>query len=258
MMDSMWQLQRPNLAGKCPLIILPVVTSLSSMSVKNSARGSSRSVAWIPLGPLQGAAEHIAQLDSRLENADESVQKALRIMCADLGEHGRMLEFLYAHLQKEGGGNLKLLLDQGIVMVSEILLALEDSCGIYLSTPSGIQGLGIVSAALIGRPVSRTLTPAGCQSSYDDLQVQGVYISSEMSGRVSSDFIPVMSPFQLLHWARETKKAQESDTLAGKVASVLLRVMKRDPSMDGYKFENFICGTTYTLSQNYFILSDQN
>jgi hypothetical protein len=243
-MDTVWQLALPNRVGTCPMMVLPLVTSLSSESVIGSLTDSNRTVSWIPLGPLRNAAHYIARLDSRLSEAGPSVQKALRILCADLGEHGRMLEKLVGYLWRDGGANLKLLLKQGLTMVPDILTALHTPCKAYLAIPHGnTEGLGVVSAALLGQPVIRDATPAGCELTYDDLQKNGIYISSEASSTDERMFAPVMSPFQLLSWAQRITTAGDPNGPAFQVAEVLLRVMRRDPPDNGVAFESFLCGT---------------
>jgi hypothetical protein len=242
-MDTVWTLfsqrHRPG-----HLMVLPLVTSLSSIAVIDSLTPSGRRLAWVPLGPLYGAAEHIASLEPRILAAGASVHKALRILCADLGEHGRMLEMLYTSLQENKGRRLRKLLTHGTGAISKILEDLEDPCDDYLRIPPDIVGLGIVTDALLGREVSRSQTPVGCGRTHDQLQVHGIYISSaDESSSKSSRFTPMMSPFQLLHWAKHVKAGQESSDLVSRVADVLERVMARDSTVDGYTFENFACGT---------------
>jgi hypothetical protein len=251
-MDAVWQLKLPNRVGTCPMIVLPVVTSLSSEAVRLSLRDSDRSMSWIPLGPLRGAADHIARLDSRLSLAGETTLKALRILCADLGEHGRMLEHLVDYLWRDDCANLKLFVRQNLTMVTDILTALQTPCNDYVMIPRGTtKGLSIVSAALLGQPVFRLDAPAGCDLTYDDLQKKGIYISSEASGIRDDMFTPVMSPFQLLNWARATVIDDDLICTAYKVAEVLLRVMRRDSAVGGVEFDKFICGTClYTFSVN--------
>jgi hypothetical protein len=242
-MDTVWQLALPNRVGTCPVMVLPLVTSLSSVAVRHSLTESNRTVSWIPLGPLHNAAHYIARLDSRLSEADPQVQKALRILCADLGEHGRMLEKLVDHLWDRNGANLELFSQQGLTMVPDILTALQIPCEDYLAIPLGnTEGLSIVSAALLGQPVFRDAAPAGCELTFDELQKEGIYISSEASSTDVVLFTPVMSPFQLLSWARAIMTAGNPNGPARKVAQVLLRVMRRDPPGNGFAFENFICG----------------
>ena len=245
-MDSAW-----TLFSECHdprhLIILPVVTSLSSAAVTDSATPSGRRVEWIPLGPLYGAAEHIVELEPLLRGADASARKALRILCADLGEHGRMLEMLYDCLLQSQGRHLRNLLTHGTGGISHILHDLEKPCVDYLRIPLDIEGLGIITNALLGRQVGRSRTPAGgCKSTHDQLQMYGTYISStEECASSESTFVPVMSPFQLFTWAQRVKdiESSETDKMVSSVADVLLRVTTRDSTVSGYTFENFACGT---------------
>jgi hypothetical protein len=242
-MDRVWEFHVPNIVGKCPLIILPLVTSLSSLVVDRSVTPiSNRDVAWIPLGPLFGAAEHIIEVEPLLFDSDASAQKALRILCIDLGEHGRMLEKLLEYLKEDGNKNLNLLCDNGMSEVSRILKALEGPCKAYLPAElATAKGLSIVSAALLGQPVDRDTYPNGLAKTYEDLLSSGTYISSETSGSgIQSLITPVLTPFQLLFWARNVLGC---GGLVSQVAVVLLRVMTRDSKADGFTFEEFVCGT---------------
>jgi hypothetical protein len=241
-MDKVWELDVPNGVGKCPLTILPMVSSLSSLSVDESVTPySNRDVAWIPLGPLRGAAEHIVKLFPRLDGS-VLVHKALRILCTDLGEHGRMLEKLVDYLRQDDNKMVELLRALNSGAVGGILDALEVPCKAYLSIRlTSDHGLSIVSAALLGQPVIRNARPDdGLDITFENVLSEGTYISSEGSAADIHTFIPVMSPFQLLHWARN---AITKHGLVGQVAAVLLRVMSRSPKVDGYVFEDFVCGT---------------
>jgi hypothetical protein len=243
-MDTVWTLFSSNPESQQPrqLIVLPVVTSLSSLVVHESVTPiSNRGVAWIPLGPLRGAAEHIAKLFPQLDGS-VLVQKALRILCTDLGEHGRMLEKLVDYLKGDGGKHAEFLNSHHTSAVSGILDALEGPCNGYLSISLKYNhGLSIVSAALLGQPVVRDAFPEGYDDeTFEDLLTAGTYISSESSAADTQTFIPVMSPFQLLHWARGAINCSD---LVGQVAAVLLRVMSRFAIIDGYVFEEFVCGT---------------
>jgi hypothetical protein len=245
-MDSAW-----TLFSECHhrhprhLIILPVVTSPSPVALSDSAAVSGRRVELIPLGPLYGAADHIVELEPLLRDADASARKALRILCADLGEHGRMLEMLYGRLLENQGRHLRHLLAHGIGAISQILHDLEYVCQGYLDTPPDYAGLGIVTGVLLGRQVCRSRTPAGgCQRTHDQLQMRGIYISSaEECTSCELTFIPVMSPFQLFIWARRVWMCQKTHNLLKSVADVLLRMMDRDSTVGDYAFENFACGT---------------
>ena len=244
-MDCGLHLDLPNRVDRSPMVLLPVAANVSAEAVKIDwmlVLGSTRIVLWIPLGPLHGAAQHIARLDPRLAAAGDSVQKALRILCTDLGNHGRMLEMLVAHLRRDGGANLVRLLAEGTDMVPQILLALEDSCEAYLSSLDAAP-LSIVAAAILRRQVYRHEKPDGCDVTFGELHMRGTYISSDTPYIQGDMFTPELSPFQLLYWARSIQNGVDSSDLCHKVAEVLSRVMRRDFILTDVPFEHVIGGT---------------
>lgn len=228
-----------------PFAIVPVVTSLSEQVVTLvTTQLSNRKISWLPLGPLDGAAGHILKHTAWLSNANDSARKAVHILCANVSEHGRMLEYLMKVLASDS--QRQQLLNQGTSLVSVVFTLLRNACMHPYCSYRGdlVDWFGVISAALLGVPVSRAAKPVRCALSYDDLLANGYYIDGGNVRELSAGMmIPMLSQVQLMVWA-DNIIASVKDAKQLAVAASLHRLFNRGPAPTWEDWERFVFGSS--------------
>ena len=100
--------------------VLPVVTSLSQLTVAKTTTNSKRSINWIHLPPLEGIDKEVCRALNINATSHPDAVKAIEFLCDYLGLHGRLVELLTLILL-EDRKLLDRLKEAGLPICSEIV-----------------------------------------------------------------------------------------------------------------------------------------
>jgi hypothetical protein len=231
--------------------VLPIVTSLSQSLLAKQATLSNRPLSLVSMPVnLPGAADMMLQ---KLQLGPE-YRVIIDALCRSLGNHGRSLEVLHDLLIPSSIHKLAYALRKDLLVdkessISRILQAVADdnkgACNFQLLTDDAESMVMPVCHALLGSSIGRSKMLKNCPMKPDQLQMHGVFIGDATSKR--GQITPIMSPFQVLLWARKLLKESVSSEL-NLLATKLVEVLSIQPPISGTDFERFHAGMCVFIS----------